>query len=154
MFARLAFAQIAFFLLSAPVFADDLAELKARSDQWWELWTPTETADLDLAFEIEGKAVGFGYFGDELRSIEDGDAWKKTMRAWLDTLQSLTYENSDRQITIIDGIGFEWGKYHERQVKKSGEVRRDHVGRYTMTWLKADGEWRIASYHRSAITTP
>ncbi|WP_262695404.1 YybH family protein [Kordiimonas aquimaris] len=137
---------------SSPNFADDLTDLTTVSDAWWGLWLPPKTADLDLAAEIEGGAVGFGYFGEEPRSIDDIQAWKGRMRAWLDTLEALEYKHIDREFEVHGNMGLEWGHYHERQVKIGGEVRRDHKGRYTITWLKnSEGRWRMAAYHRSAL---
>lgn len=148
---RLVLHILAALLLSAQVVAADMVELEAASDKWWGLWLPAETADLDMAGILEGDAVGFGFFGKSLRKIDDVDAWKQRMRAWLDTLEKLEYGHIDRQLDIVGGTGLEWGLYHERQILKGGEVRRAHKGRYTITWVNTPSGWRIASYHRSAI---
>lgn len=137
--------------LSVQAVADERAALKEVSDAWWGLWLPAETADLDLAGVLEGDAVGFGFFGEDLREIDDVNGWKQRMRAWLDTLEKLEYGHIERKLDIVGETGLEWGFYHERQVKKGGKVHRDHKGRYTMTWVKTEQGWRIASYHRSAI---
>jgi len=130
---------------------DDLRQLKAASDAWWKLWLPPEAADLDLAATLEGSAAGFGYFGNNLRSIEEISGWKTRMRTWLDTLETLEYSPIGRTFRVVAGTGLEWGHYRERQVKKGGEVRRDHQGRYSLTWVRMPQGWRIVSYHRSAL---
>ena len=130
---------------------DDLEDLTAASDAWWALWLPPESADLALAATIEGDAVGFGYFGNALRRIDDVAGWRRRMRAWLDTLEDLDYEPIDRELRVIGDTGLEWGHYRERQVRSGGVVRRDHVGRYSYTWVRGPKGWRIVSYHRSAL---
>lgn len=148
--ARIAAEAIPEAATSAPT---TLQQLKSTSDAWWELWLPPETADLDLAAEIEGEATGYGYFGEELRSIDANDieGWKSRMRAWLSTLESLEYYATERQFCLLGNTGLEWGYYQEKQIKKGGEVYRNHKGRYSLTWILTSKGWRIFSYHRSAI---
>jgi len=148
---RAALVVIIGVFFSSAALADELSDLRHQSDQWWGLWTAAGGVDLDLAFEIEGGGAGFGYFGADIQRIEDKARWKESMRAWLNTLQSLEYQPSRRTFTIVGDTGLEWGHYHERQVRMTGEVSREITGRYSFTWAKTFQGWKIVSYHRSAM---
>ncbi len=132
--------------------ASDTESLRAASDSWWAMWNTPQSVDLDLVGRIRGDAIGYGYYGDTVRQIDDLDAWKVRISKWLATLKALDYRPMKRQFRILGDTGLEWGQYYERQVTHDGTVTREVTGRYSKTWVRhSELGWKMVSFHRSAL---
>jgi ketosteroid isomerase-like protein len=78
------------------------------------------------------------------------DAYRKTWRDWLDTLEGpIAYVLHDLAICAGDAVAFTHGLVHMVAMQKRGRSG-DGWLRWTAGWRKIDGAWLVVHEHVSA----
>ena len=118
-------AYVALLLITPMVSADDLDEVRASF----------EGAVANLCGPTSGKQ------GREACALD----WQ----LFFNTTTGARFETKNTEYRIVGAVGFAYGEY-ALSVNYNGQGRQTvHEGRYTMTYTKVDGEWRIAMQHNT-----
>jgi ketosteroid isomerase-like protein len=119
-------------------------ELKATITRLLKAWNDH---DLDVASEIQGDAIGYGYRTKPPR------LWNaKTSRAanqWFFASMEIfeTSLKDDLVVRVNGNVGLALGSFIERFKQKGGELQTIE-GRISTTFLRIDGKWKMVLYHR------
>ncbi len=107
--------------------------------------------DVDEAYEVVKPSIGFGWRGSNFidRSKTTKDVFKRGMEKWLTSINDwhLSYENLG--VRIIGDTGLLCGILTEKITELDGSVRVVKV-RYSSTWIKLDGKWKLVMFHRDS----
>jgi uncharacterized protein (TIGR02246 family) len=121
--------------------AEELEDLKAASD------SVHQTIIAALADE-DSQLLASVFTGEGAIIAPTGESMlgRLTIRASA-TLLFLTVEAGEVDIdryslNIIDGEGYETGRYLYKEPAGEGQSRQ-YMGRYTLVWQKEDGRWRV-----------
>jgi len=116
-------------------------ELRAIANQLFKAWNES---DLDTMSEIEGGAISYGYRTPAPRLFFD----EKLMKWFYNSMEIFeTYQKDEPIIRIVGDVGFALGTFTEKFKPKRGEWKSIE-GRFSMTFIRVDGEWKLALYHR------
>lgn len=112
--------------------AQNALDLNTWSDQWHD-----QLVDFPPfpPFMVEGKAAARQLF--------------ETL--WANT-ESLTVTPLSTQFCVIGTTGLVWGQF-QTAFKPKGNPLQTTVGRFTLTYVKSDGKWLMASRHVSVLPT-
>ncbi|NIS72177.1 MAG: DUF4440 domain-containing protein [Proteobacteria bacterium] len=137
---------VGFTLLSQPVIADDLDDLKATNERYMNAWN---TRDLDTLLEIED-ASGFGHSSAFPRPLMDKEQLRKLYTWYFETMDLILIRIYKDEHRVIGNTGLVWGHYSQATKQKNGPVRTVYV-RHASTYVKSEGKWKLVLYHRSLI---
>jgi len=144
MFSLLFF--VGFSLLSQPVSADDLDDLKATTQRYANAWN---TRDLDTILEIED-ASGFGYSTAFPRPLIDKEQLRKAYARYFEMMELIRVTTYKDEYRVIGNTGLVWGLYSQTTKQKNGPLRTVYL-RHASTYVKSEGKWKLVLYHRSFI---
>jgi len=69
------------------------------------------------------------------------------------TTQSVTVTPKQPQFRVIDNTGIVWGEY-TIETKLKDKPPTTNSARFTRTYVKSDGQWRLLLYHVSPLPAP
>ena len=133
-------------LLSQPVSADDLDDLKATNERYTNAWN---TRDLDTILEIEN-ASGFGYSTAFPRPLLGKEQLRKPYAQYFEMMEVVLVKTYKDEYRIIGNTGLVWGLYSQTTKQKNGPFRTVYL-RHASTYVKSEGKWKLVLYHRSLI---
>ena len=133
-------------LLSQPVSADDLDDLKATTERYANAWN---TRDLDTILEIEN-ASGFGYSTAFPRPLLGKEQLRKPYAQYFEMMEVVLVKTYKDEYRIIGNTGLVWGLYSQTTKQKNGPLRTVYL-RHASTYVKSEGKWKLVLYHRSLI---
>ncbi len=127
-----------------------VAEIRAKTKQFTEAIVSKDLSVLDQMFESQA--------GNVYYDINEGPllTFDRLKRVWTAATTNFTISkfdfNDDMKIDQVGDVLVQTGTWSQTQMAKSG-ASRDIVGRVSVLWRKAGGEWRVFHYHAS-ITPP
>jgi ketosteroid isomerase-like protein len=77
-------------------------------------------------------------------------AYRQTLRAFFDNLESATVTPINPQFRVLDSTGLAWG-HAQLAVKPKGGVGATSYGRYLFSFTRAGGQWLVTSLHISPL---
>ena len=137
----------AFMLISQPAIADDLADLKATHMTYMKA---LNTGDVEtfMGFWIDGGVVFFGSraFPVQINIARDKKLWSRILQTHRLTL--IPYKPDYR---VIGNTGLVWGHFTEVLMNKEKGVGKRRFRKFSYTYAKSEGKWKIALFHASPI---
>ena len=124
----------------------DIDELRAVSDRYFGAWSPKDSATI-ASIEV---GRGYGHSTAFPRSGGDESDRRDGLDKYFDLLDFITEEIISREIEVIGDTGLVWGHYAQTTKQKDGPVRTVYL-RFTHTYTKVEGDWKLVLYHRSLI---
>jgi ketosteroid isomerase-like protein len=117
-------------------------------------WTDSlNQKDFDTFYEIEKESFGYGWRGSGFRDQPiDREKKKQGIMSWLNSMQKYHCYFQPEKIEVIDDTALMCGNFLEEVTEKYGSKKSNKV-RTSMAWIKSDGEWKLALYHRDTQFT-
>jgi uncharacterized protein (TIGR02246 family) len=78
------------------------------------------------------------------------EAYRQTLRAFFDNLESVTVTPISPQFRVIDSTGLAWG-HAQFAVKPRGGLVATSYARYLFSFTRAGGQWLVTSLHVSPL---
>jgi ketosteroid isomerase-like protein len=127
---------------------DEHKELLNAMNKWI---TAFEDKDGDAAYKVEKEVIGFGWrtpnFRDRSQVTEAG--FKRAIKNINDSIKGWTGSYENLGMRIIGYTGLLCGILTEKITELDGSVSTIRV-RYSSTWMKLDGKWKLVMGHRDA----
>lgn len=117
-------------------------------------WTNSlNQKDFDTFYEIEKESFGYGWRGSGFRD-QPKDRGRKiqAISNWQSSMQLYTCGFEPEKVKIVGDTAFVCGIFLEDITEKDGSRKNNKV-RTSMAWIKSDGEWKLALYHRDTQFT-
>ena len=135
-------------VLSGPVAASD-AELAALQASFEEAVAALNTGNLEGFLDtVHDEALSF-YSCGPTSGKQGREACALDWELFFNTTSDTRFETRNEQYRVIGDVGIAYGEY-ALSVNYDNRGRQVvHEGRYTMTYTKVDGEWRIAMQHNT-----
>lgn len=119
-------------------------ELRATFETWAKAYV---SRDIDTIVEIEGDAIGYGYRSAAPR-LFDKKVFEARTKWWLNSLEIAEGIPKDEPIFRVEGdVGLVLVTIIEKTKPKDGELKSIEA-RCSFTFIKVDGKWKMALYHR------
>ena len=121
-------------------------ELLEMSELHMRAW---KEEDIDTLFDIEKESFGYGRRASDIRTPPKHreNNYRTSLSDFFAGNKGFFNTMSQEDVRIIGDIGLHWGVYTENLPEKDGSINYVKV-RFTNTWIKIDGKWKIALYHR------
>jgi hypothetical protein len=116
-------------------------ELRGALKQLFKAW---DDGDLETMAKIEGDAICYGY-----RTPAPRLSYNEKLRKWFYSSMEIfeTNQKDDPTIRVMGDVGLVLGTFTEKFKRKSDELKSIE-GRFSMTFIRVDGKWKLALYHR------
>jgi ketosteroid isomerase-like protein len=117
-------------------------------------WTDSlNRKDFDVFYEIEKESFGYGWRGSGFRDQPiDREMKIRNISNWRSSIKGYTCVFEPEKVRIVGDTALVCGVFHEEITEKDGSKGNNNV-RTSMAWLKTDGQWRLALYHRDTQFT-
>jgi ketosteroid isomerase-like protein len=138
---------VAFILLPQVSLADDLADLKATHQK---LFAAFNSGDVETSMDLwlEG-----GIFLPASRAFPVVVNIVRGKKMWSRFFQThmiiMTFYKPE--FRVIGNTGLVWGHVDELMMNKEKGVGQRSFLKFSMTYVKTEGKWKVASYHSSPI---
>ena len=142
-------SMIALALNTSIARADDLEEFKAAVKRYNDSLAHW---DVDIIADIEAEAFGFTFRNEYLTNnkILDKELWKQQTRELRSQYEYYDMAVVISQANVVGTTGFACGTY---------KISRKHTEypwvyakkRWSSTWAKTNGEWKLVFYHFELI---
>jgi hypothetical protein len=116
-------------------------ELRGALKQLFKAW---DDGDLDTMAKIEGDVICYGYRTPAPRLIYN-EKLRKFFYSSMEIFE--TNQRDDPTIRVIGDVGLVLGTFTEK-FKRKGDELESIEGRFSMTFIRVDGKWKLALYHR------
>jgi len=132
-------------------YADDLEEFKAAVIRYNDSlihW------DVDIIADIEAEAVGFTFKDEYITNhkILDKELWKQQLKELISQYEYYDINMVTSQADVIGNTGIACGNYTvSRKHKEYPWVSAKK--RWSSTWVKTNGQWKLVFYHFELIET-
>ena len=129
--------------------ADDLEQFKEAVERYNN---SVAKWDLDKRGDLEAEAVGLEFMQPNLTNnkIRNKELWKKATQGWLSQYEYYDIDMVTLHTDVIGNIGIASGNCNIK--KKHKENPEFSVNkRWSSTWLKTNGQWKLIFYHREFI---
>ena len=139
-------AYVALLLITPMASADDLDEIRASFEG---AVANLNAGNLDGFLDtVHNDALSF-YSCGPTSGKQGREACALDWQLFFNTTTGARFETKNTEYRIVGAVGFAYGEY-ALSVNYNGQGRQTvHEGRYTMTYTKVDGEWRIAMQHNT-----
>ena len=135
----------------ASIYADDLEEFKAAVETYNKSYVQ---GDIDKRVEIEAGSVGLADYNKNLQNYKTTDKSLR-IKGIKRSLSQYEYYNVNfvtLQTNVIGNTGIASGSFNiKRKHKEYPEVTAKR--RWSSTWLKTNGQWKLIFFHREMIDT-
>jgi ketosteroid isomerase-like protein len=120
-------------------------ELRATVKSYYHAWNGR---DLDTYFEISADAIGFGRWTAPPRDKMPKKTQVNVSEYFLKIMEISEYVMEEEPIVYVVGdTGLVLGKIIEKAKPKNGELKSYDV-RYSLTFIRSEGKWKLVLYHR------
>ena len=129
--------------------ADDLEQFKEAVERYNN---SVAKWDLDKRGDFEAEAVGLEFMHRNLTNskIRNKEVWKKTAQGWLSQYEYYDIDMVTLHTDVIGNVGIASGNFNiKRKHKENPEFSVNK--RWSSTWLKTNGQWKLIFYHREFI---
>ena len=135
-------------VLSVPVAAND-AELAALQASFEGAVAALNAGNSDGFLDtVHDEALSF-YSCGPTSGKQGREACALDWQLFFNTTSDARFETRNEQYRLIGDVGIAYGEY-ALSVNYDNQGRQGvHEGRYTMTYTRVDGEWRIAMQHNT-----
>ena len=137
--------MIALVMNTSNARADDLEEFKAAVKRYNDSLVHW---DVDIIADIEAKAVGFTFRYEYITNnkIIDKELWKQQLKELLSQYEYYDFAFVTSLAEVIGTTGIACGNY------KISRKHREYPWvsakkRWSSTWVKANGQWKLVFYH-------
>jgi ketosteroid isomerase-like protein len=139
-------AVVAVLVAPTVVRSDDVADLKTAFEQGDKA---VNARNLDaFAASWHDQVVGFGPRAPF--PVDGKPALRQFFQTLFANLESFTFTPIKPEYRVIGNMGVAWGNYMLAFKPKDGPMATS-FGRYTVTFLKADGQWLQVVRHFSLL---
>ena len=131
----------------AETSSEDLEkELRTTLKQFFKAWNEP---DIDMQVEIEGDAIGYGYRGSRQRVFVNEKILKIRRIRFYDRMETFeaVFNEEDAVFRVVGDVGLVLGSFKEKFKPKGGELQTIEV-RTSMSFIRVDGKWKLALFHR------
>ncbi len=134
------------FLVVPTASANDLDEIRASFER---AVAALNAGNLDGFLDtVHDDALSF-YACGPTSGKQGREACALDWQLFFTTTTDARFETKSTEYRIVGDVGFAYGEY-SLSVNYNGRGRQTvHEGRYTMTYTKVNGEWRIAMQHNT-----
>ena len=134
------------FLVVPTASANDLDEIRASFER---AVAALNAGNLDGFLDtVHDDALSF-YSCGPTSGKQGREACALDWQLFFTTTTDARFETKSTEYRIVGDVGFAYGEY-SLSVNYNGRGRQTvHEGRYTMTYTKVNGEWRIAMQHNT-----
>ena len=117
-----------------------------------KLWDAWQSNDPDRILDVYTGGLGFGYRTREARdTYGDKASYKKVNDGWWamveQTMDYYIFKLDELHTRSFGDFGMAWGFYHEK-FKVKGKDAVEFRGRFSQTFVRDQGEWKMLFYHR------
>jgi ketosteroid isomerase-like protein len=120
-------------------------ELRATVKSYYHAWNER---DFDTYFEISGDAIGFGRWTALPRDRMPKETQVNLSEYFLRIMEASEYVMEEEPIVYVMGdTGLVLGKIVEKAKPRNGELKSYNV-RYSLTFIRLEGKWKLVLYHR------
>ncbi len=127
--------------------SDDLKSLKVTHKKYLEAWSES---DIKTIIDIGTGAVGFGHSTAFPRPIRIEDEFGNNVKNFFEMMEVFQIKLITTQHLVVGNTGLVWGHYAQTTKQKDGPLRTLYL-RFTHTFVKTEGKWKLVLYHRSWI---
>lgn len=85
--------------------------------------------------------------------VDGKTARRQAYQTLFTTTESVTVTPKNPQFRVINNTGIVWGEYTIAAKPKDKPLMTNSV-RFTRTYVKSDGQWRLVLYHVSPLPAP
>lgn len=142
-------AIIAALAVAAPVAAADGDDVSAVQATFEGAVAALNTGNMDGFLDtVHDEALSF-YSCGPTSGKQGREACALDWQLFFNTTTDARFETRNEQYRVIGDTGIAYGEY-SLSVNYNGQGRQTvHEGRYTMTYTRVGGEWRIAMQHNT-----
>ena len=142
-------AMIAALAAAAPVAAADGDDVAAVQASFEGAVAALNTGNMDGFLDtVHDEALSF-YSCGPTSGKQGREACALDWQLFFNTTTDARFETKNEQYRVIGDTGIAYGEY-SLSVNYNGQGRQTvHEGRYTMTYTRVAGEWRIAMQHNT-----
>jgi len=135
-------------IISQPAKADDLADLKAANEKYFNAWN---TADVETFsnFWIDGGV----WFSDSRAfplTVTKSQARKAYWVKWFET-HSIRFTWYNPQFLVAGTTGLVWGHMTQTVINKEKGMGKETYLKISLTYVKSADGWKVALFHSSPI---
>jgi len=138
-----------FLLLSPPVLADDLADLKAAHQMFDKAWN---SGDVTGAFEIWQDGGIWVPISSAFPIVTNSALGIQMFTKWLEThIYRYSWYKVDYRVS--GDTGFVWGVRTSNIIVKATGTGKRYFLKTTMVFMKIEGKWKAVMQQDSPITS-
>ena len=137
----------AFMLISQPVLADDLADLKATHMSYIKA---IRSGDVEtfMGLWLQG---GVCFFGSRAFPVIVNVEQSKKMWSQFFQKHILIMTEYKPDYRVIGNTGLVWGHFEELLMNKETGIGKRRPRKFSYTYVKSEEQWKIALFHASVI---
>ena len=138
----------AFLATSGAGRADELAELRQTFES---AVTALNSGDIDGFLDtVHDEALSF-YACGPTSGKQGREACALDWNRFFSSASGAEFVTSNQQYRVIGNTGIAWGKYALSVLYDGRERMTLHEGRYTMTYIRDGGRWRVIMQHNTPV---
>ena len=103
--------------------------------------------DVDAILDIEGGAQGFGH-SSPFRPVRAVERQRLILSRWFAQWDDFKIRIEDATYRVVGGVGLVTGTLVRNEDPKQGATVERRI-RYSATYIRRDGKWKMVQYHRS-----
>ena len=125
----------------------DIASLKAAHERYLAAWSE---GDVDTIVDMATGSAGFGHSTAFPRPVRVADAFRAGASKFFGEMDEFHINLFTSEHMIVGDTGVVWGHYAQTSKQKDGPRRTLYL-RFTHTFARVDGAWKLVIYHRSMM---
>ena len=125
----------------------DIASLKVAHDRYLAAWSD---GDVDTIVDMATGSAGFGHSTAFPRPVRIEDPFRAGASKFFGEMDEFHITPLTADHMIVGDTGVVWGHYAQTSKQMDGPRRTLYL-RFTHTFARVYGEWKLVIYHRSMI---
>lgn len=136
------------FLASLPALADEVADLKATNDKYFNAWNASDVETF-TGMWIDGGAWLADSRAFPIPVRKSPGRVKMWTRFFETHIINFTWYNP--QYLVIGNTGLVWGLVTQMVIDKAKGTGKEVYLKMSVTYVNSEGEWKVALLHSSPI---